>query len=345
MKVRFFDLRNEASRLLRPIMAVLVLLASLGSGMAQVRLVPIKAYSIAKDSGGIDQLVVSPEGNFLVRDSDFRNEAAQAIEIYDREGRFVRRIGSFGKSPGQYYRLKAISLGRDGAIWAADIAGRLSRFSQDGKLLNTRLIQKPAFRVYGLCLDEPRGVFYLTGCVAKAFYLDDGCRLVHQYSLHDGAYQRSWLQTDPEAIQKRLLALEDYHVDAEENGFLWAADGPIRKVFRIDPWSGSVQQVRFRSRIIPPVPALNPKQIDDIMPIYENTFLIDRLLVCGGFVVVSVSRRRSSTSVLQVFNTKGLQVGSDLRSPGRLVGRSRSGTLFFARKVPAGFEIVEHRIE
>jgi hypothetical protein len=319
---------------------LVVVLGSAFAVEARVVLERVGTFRINKSSGRIDQLIRLPDGGYVVRDSNYRDENAQAVEIYDSDGRFRNKIGRFGKGAGQYYRLKTVAVGQDGTIWVADIANRLTLFASDGRVIATRLIQKPGFQVFGLSLDEQNGVFYLAGCLPNKVYLDLGCKLVHQYAISSRSYGRSYLDTDPEAIHKKLLSLEDYHVDTDGRGVVWAADGPIHKAFRIEPGSGRVQSFPFVSRVATRVPALTPGPNMDINPIYEAAFLIERVLVTGSHVVVSIGQQKTSRYVLQVLGPNGRQLAVDLDSPGRLVGKTSAGNLYFAR----GYDITEYRI-
>lgn len=326
-------------------LVLLVVLSSFAYGQtpSRVTLNRVATRPINKPSGRIDQVVALPDGGFVIRDSGYSNESTQAIEVYDREGRFRKKIGTFGRLPGQYYRLKAIALAADATIWAADVAGRVTRFDQDGQVVSTKLIQNPGYQLFGLALDEARGVFYLSGCLPKRIYLDLGCHLIHKYSLNNGDYQRSFLDTDPEALEKHLLSLEDYHLDIDGRSQIWAADGPIRKVFRVDPATGQTQSFSLTSRVATPIVAINPTQ--RLGPaVYENSILIDRVLVIGGFVVVSIGQLKTAKYFLQVFSADGQQIAMDLNSPGRLVGKTQNNRLFFATSTPRGFEIAEYGV-
>lgn len=324
-------LRIKTLILMLAVILPLLLMPATGSSQASLKL--IRTFNFNKISGSIDQLIPLAAG-FLVRDSNYKQEAAQAIELYDPAGRLVRKIGKFGKNAGEYYRLKSLAVDRNGAIWVADVGGAISRFSQDGKLTYYRAVRQPAFQPYGLALDQDRGVFYLSGCVPKQIYLDKGCQLVHQYSLGDGSYRRSYLDTDPEAVQKHLFSLEDYVIDIDPLGCVWAADGPIRKVFKLNPASGNSQAFLVRTRIAGPVAALNPKEIKDIMPIYEQAFLIERIIVSPPYVVVSIGQLKSVKFVLEVFSANGQQVAVDLVSPGRLVVKANQERSTFQSRFP-----------
>src|SRR5262249_12453844 len=60
----------------------------------------------------------------------------QRITKLDREGRFVRCWGEPGTEPGQFARIRALALGPDGHLYAADLCNRrVQVFPRDGALV------------------------------------------------------------------------------------------------------------------------------------------------------------------------------------------------------------------
>jgi DNA-binding beta-propeller fold protein YncE len=60
----------------------------------------------------------------------------QRITKLDAEGRFVRCWGSPGTEPGQFARIRALALGPDGNLYAADACNhRIQVFTRDGQLV------------------------------------------------------------------------------------------------------------------------------------------------------------------------------------------------------------------
>jgi len=332
---------------LKSVAALTIMLLGFLSGYAQSRVTlnRVATTRLDKQSGRIDQVVSLPGGGFVIRNSDYRNERTQAIELYNQQGHSRGKIGTFGRSPGQYHRLKFIAVGATGNIWVADVIGRVTLFNQDGQVLGTRLIQNPKYNVFGLALDEARGAIYLTGCLPKQFYLDLGCNLVHQYSLPDMHYQRSFLDTDPEAVEKHLLSLEDYHIDIDTPGRIWAVDAPVLKLFRIDPATTRTQSFPLNSRVATAVAAIAPNQPTEVHEsIAESSFLIDRVVAAGPYIVVSIRRPKKAGYILQIFSSGGQQLAMDVNSPERLVGKTKSGHLYFTATTSNGFEISEYNL-
>jgi len=334
---RFFSLRRVLLTVaIVSLYSIQALSDQAGVGLSQVRKTLLK-----KASGRVDQVVPVSNDGFLVRDVDYRNEAAQALELYDAYGYFCGQFGSFGRSAGQYFRLKSVAVAKDGTILVADVVGRLSRFHMSGWLINTKLIQRPGYQIDGLALDEARGIYYLSGCLPNKVYLNYGCRLVHQYGLGDDSYRQSFLETDQEALDKNLLSLEDHQIDTDERGRIYAIDAPLLKVVRYEPESGEKRDFPVQSRIATPLGAIQPG-LQNSSAAYENAYLLDRVLATGQRFFVSIRKPKGEGFLLQGFDDGGKQFVVDMPSPGRLVGKTQSGNLLFAAKTPEGFEITEY---
>lgn len=310
---------------------------SVGS-VGSVELVPAgKAVVLRKPTGQVDEVVVLDGGTLLVRDSNYRRQETQALELYDGSGRRIRRLGGFGHSPGSFYRLKDVAATSDGVVWAADVIGRLSFFDPRGKMLGTKLVQNPGYQVDGLAIDEARGFFYLGGCLPTSRFLDRGCLLVHQYRLRGKVYVRSFLPTDRDVLAKNQVALQDVALALDGRGRLFAVDAPALKLHRLDPQTGATKTFPIRSRRAREVPAI-PATSEAALRAYEDSDLLERVLVVGEHVVV-VIRRARARGFLAVFRVEGEQVGIDLPPPGDLVGKTRDGLLLFAQPVRGAFEL------
>lgn len=309
--------------------------------LSRVQTTPLR-LSIAR----VDQVVLLPNGGFAIRSSDFRNEQNQAIQILDPKGQYVRRIGSFGRGPGQYFRLTSIGVQKSGVLWATDLRSRLMTFDEAGNLLRTFLIQAPGYDVKDLSFDEQRGMFYLTGCLPTKTYLDLGCQLIHEYAIQERRYLRSFLETDPEAISKRLLPLENYHIDVDRTGRIFFIDAALFKLFVIDPESGRSKTFPISSKAASPPKTLDAGQSAGYYDsAYESASLLDTLQVLEASAVVSIRKPHNSGYILEVFCVNGSQVATDLQPPGKLVGKGLGGTLYFEREGVGGIELEEFRLE
>lgn len=311
---------------------------------AAVQLIPAGTpITLAKAKGRVDEVILLRDGTYLVRDSDYENAEAQGLELYDRSGRLVRRLAGYGRSPGSFYRLKDVAVTAGMTIWAADVIGRISLFDLRGKLLGTKLIQNPGYQIDGLAIDERRGLFFLSGCLPTAEFLDRGCALVHQYRIRGKAYMRSFLATDPDVLRKNHVALQDVAIALDGRGRVFAADAPVLKLNRVDPRSGATRTFPIRSRTLRPPPTLD-KTSEAAFKAFESSDLIERIVVADGHAVVSVRRPAKQGFLLAAFTLDGVQAAVDLPSPGELVGRTAEGNLLFARRVGPGHEIREYRL-
>lgn len=322
--------------------AVTIAATAVATSWADPSLALVRRTALKKASGRIDQVVPLPSGGFLVRDADLLNEHTQALEVYDASGRFVRKIGGFGPRPGSYQALKSIAVS-GGTIWVADLIGRLSFFDLQGKLLGTKLIQQPGYQVEGIALDEARGRAYLSGCLPTHVYLDRGCKVVHQYDLKNTKYLRSFLDNDPQIQERNTLAFSDNSLDVDPQGIVWTVDAPVLKLVRVDPRSAKTQAFPIRSNTAKPIAKVEAGS--DINGIYDNSYLVERVLVAGGHAVVSIRGPKGSSGLLAVFDAHGRQVATDIKPPGKLVGKTREGRLLFATGLKGGgFEIGEYSL-
>ena len=312
-----------------------LLASSLSWGLGSIS--SIRTVLLIKSVGDVDQ-AVPIAGGFLVRDTDLLKQQRQSLEVFDTSGRLTRTIGKFGRRPGSFQALKSVAVEGNGTIWAADLLGRLSFFDSQGRLLGTKLVQEPGFQVDGLALDEARGLAYLSGCLPIKVYVELGCKTIHQYRLKDKKYLRSFHDNDAELRERDLLSFSDNHLDVDAQGIVWTVDAPILKLSRVDPRTGAVQRFPIRSAIAKPI--LKPKEGADLNALMDDSFLLDRVLVAGGNVVVSIRGPKGTGWHLAVFDLHGRQEAADLKSPGMLVGKARDGELLFSRPAKGGYELV-----
>ena len=330
-------------------LAVLLCVASLlqpsraVAAQSEVALNQIKTTLLRKPAGHVHQVVAAPGGGFVIRDSDYKDETTQAVELYSDSGYYCGKFGGFGRAPGQYYRLKSIAVAADQTLWLADVIGRISRFNMEGWLMNTKLIQRPGYQVDWLLLDEAHGAYYLAGYLPKKVYIDYGCQLVHKYDLKEDAYSQSFLDNDPEVLEKNLTALSDLVVDSDARGRLYVVDAPVMKLSVLEPESGKIETVPIKSQLIKPVSPL-ASGVERANEAFENSYLIDRVVVGDGHAVVSVRQPKNAGFVLQIFTDDGRQVASDVAAPGQLVGKTSDGHFYFVTQKSGGFELAEFEL-
>jgi DNA-binding beta-propeller fold protein YncE len=76
-------------------------------------------------------LALGPDGNlYIVDGGNFR------VQVFDRDGNFIRRIGTIGTRTGQFSRPKGIDTDNDGNVYVSDAAfGNFQIFNSQGELL------------------------------------------------------------------------------------------------------------------------------------------------------------------------------------------------------------------
>ncbi len=334
--------RKGLHRRLAGLLGASIVLALASTALAGVdsisHLKLVRTVSLRKPAGRVDQIIPLKDGSWVVRDADFFKPETQSMEIYGPEGGLVRKISEFGRGPGKYYRFRGLDVAADSTLWEADLT-RLNLFRPDGGLRETVLIQKPGYQLFGLALDEERGFFYVAGCVPIHTYLNDGCRLLHQYRISDHRLEKSLLETDELALKNNWLPLEWYSIDVDPTGSVYLIDAPVHKLFKVDPREGKVEDFAIVSRLMKPAPLLFPMNTASHDQAYREGFLLDRVLAVGGKVFISVRKPNWEGYLLQVFDQSGRQIASDIEAPGRLVGKTKADSLLFARPDAAKREI------
>ncbi|HEV3038573.1 MAG TPA: 6-bladed beta-propeller [Candidatus Angelobacter sp.] len=316
-----------------------MMLAQSKSGLS-FHLKLLRTINLAKPSGNVDQLIPLPDQGFLIRDSTYNPLQSQAVEIYEPSGNLVRKIGSYGQEPGHYAALKEIAYStRQNAIWVVDMLGRVSRFDLSGKFLDSMLVQKPGFHPYGIALNEEQGRYYLTGCVALQFYLNHGCKMVHEYEFSTNKYLRSVAENDPDAVKNRYFSIEDYQLAVASSG-LYAVDAPMRKFWRIVPGQKTEAFLVSGKALKGDIPQLDPKL--PAAEIARGQYLFENIFADDNTVVISASLKGSNKYLLEVLSATGKPIALDVNSPGRLIGKSSHRTLWFGERRGDKFQLAEY---
>jgi len=95
-------------------------------------------FSIPRDPKAAEGKLFSPtnlaldnEGRLLVTDT-----GAFAVQVYDLEGNYIRRIGQQGVAPGLFARPKGLATDREGRIYVVDASTQVVQlFDKEGRLL------------------------------------------------------------------------------------------------------------------------------------------------------------------------------------------------------------------
>jgi DNA-binding beta-propeller fold protein YncE len=96
-------------------------------------------FTIPRDPKAAEGKLFSPtnlaldsgDGRLLVSDT-----GAFGVQIYDLEGKFLRRIGQQGVAPGLFARPKGIDVDREGRVYAVDASTQVVQlFDKEGRLL------------------------------------------------------------------------------------------------------------------------------------------------------------------------------------------------------------------
>ncbi|MBI3374956.1 MAG: 6-bladed beta-propeller [Betaproteobacteria bacterium] len=82
-------------------------------------------FNLARD------IAIAPNGRLYVVDTgNFR------VQVFDRDGKFVKAFGSVGRQPGNFARPREIAIDREGRVYVSDAAfGNMQIFDAEGELL------------------------------------------------------------------------------------------------------------------------------------------------------------------------------------------------------------------
>lgn len=302
----------------------------------------LREVLLSKKSGNISQIIELPDGSFLIRDSTYVPLTAQSVEHYSPFGRVVGRIGSYGSEPGRFNALKQIAYTeKSREVWIVDMLGRVSRFDSDGHFLNSSVIQAPTFHPYGIAIDEQHGRYYLTGCVALHFYLDLGCKMIHEYELGTDKFIRSFMENEKIAVDRKYFSVEDYVATTGPTG-LYAMDAPVRKFYKITS-QGNVTSYDIPSKVLGTLPVIDPTQPAEITT--KGQYLLESLLANDKFVVISANVRDADSHLLEIFTLQGQPVALDVPTTGSLIGESPRGTFWFSEKHGERYVIAEYAVQ
>ncbi len=94
-------------------------------------------YSFPDSEPGNDEYLYSPTNIYVTDERVYVTDfGAFQIKLYTHDGEFIRTLGSFGRSIGQFVRPKGIAVDRDENLYVVDAGFENAQiFDKDGKLL------------------------------------------------------------------------------------------------------------------------------------------------------------------------------------------------------------------
>ena len=104
--------------------------------------------------GNINELQVF-DGSIYILDS----HVAKTVFVFDREGRFIRKIGSLGSGPGEYIRVSDFTLDTEHRfIFLCDDANRIHKYQLDGTYIHS--ITLPISKATTCFIQYYKGILY-----------------------------------------------------------------------------------------------------------------------------------------------------------------------------------------
>ena len=78
-----------------------------------------------------DNIALGQDGRLYVSDV-----GANRVQVYDRDGKFIRTVGGYGDNPGEFARPKGVAVDRQNWVYVVDAAEQVVQmFNEDGRLL------------------------------------------------------------------------------------------------------------------------------------------------------------------------------------------------------------------
>ncbi len=216
----------------------------------------------------------------------------------------------------------------------SDIGGhRLFRFDLNGKQMWSKWLQNPGIAPHGITMSGDLKSVNVGACKPVKYFVDDGCTLLHEYSLPDGNYIGGTIETDPIAVQNKLLALETYRLDSIERKGLLFADSAVRKLFVRDASGKKIRTFDIKSNILKPIPLQNPAAG---VPNWSSQYTMMAVLSTkSGHTAVFRGPKPMEDLVFVVNPLTGKQIVTDRTVAGNVVGRSLDRKyLFICRREP-----------
>ena len=169
-----------------------------------------------------------------------------------------------------------------------------------------------------------------------------GCLgLVHEYELNSGKFLRSFISTteDKQRIEKHHVRMQQVLIDSETPAALYVSDRASSGFWIVDIPSGTSHFIKIPG--MPILPDMN--EVDEARKAWDTLQTISHIFQIKGDIYIGLrtpTTKGVSTQVLK-FTSKGQLLARTGHSPGMLVGRSRTGNLFFAKKTSTGVTILE----
>ncbi|MFC2160737.1 6-bladed beta-propeller [Acidobacteriota bacterium] len=164
--------------------------------------------------GVLRELHIDSENNFL-----FLDPKSCQILVFDKEGKFINKIGEKGEAPGKFILPIAMTVSSDGSgeiVISDSKLRRINRFDKDGKFLSSFIILPSHWQPKIIRLDS-KGNYYLGGLnLAKNGYQD----WINQYDLK-GRYKGSFFKRNTK--QRWLSSMYPaFSFDIDENDIIYA---------------------------------------------------------------------------------------------------------------------------
>ena len=319
-----------------------VVCASLGPEQPQMSVLVRRTIRLPDALPHLTRASLLPDGSFAVL-SERLTEDFVSVGIFSTSGELVKNLAGTSVPTG-LARLSSLQVDSGGKLWATTfIPGEVARLNQNGLISVSEL---PKLKMaYALALDEPHGYVYVSGCVPESSSSNSPLLLVHQFAIDGLKFCKSFLHSDPSVVGNTQLGIQWVPLDVDTKGTVWAVDSPAFTLYSIDPVSGRSTAIPIRSQLARPSGKLDPVGGNSYTRKYiYASFTPESVIADGDRIIVAIRQpgeMGAAGYLLEIFDSAGVQIGTDVPAPGSLVGKYGTGGLLFGSMAKSGSTLIE----
>lgn len=301
--------------------------------------------------------LLHPRAEFKFLDSlmfiaDFK---AQAIKIYNTNGKFVKALGRKGHGPGEFSQLAFIDVDQiDNSIIALDMNKRISIFSKSGNLHSSFILSEPHYNFDIVAISgEKRLVIGGLKFNSENFEIGSNLGVAHLYSL-EGKFIKSFHPAlSISKAKQNLLALNfDTIVKTDRNGSIYIAQPLAYELTSYSKNANNAKRLISKSpkyfkivnEQVPPE-AANKRKISNFWYEKPRHLLHSFFVFSDGIVMVAKTFYPKMYS-LDIYDKNGNMIKENLQTDMILRGIDKENNLYFTDfEVDKGYILSVYKVK